>query len=58
MFCVSCVQGEPGKSGEKGLGGAPGLRVSYCSINVSKAAAETSQPGLICVIYKMYVYRE
>lgn len=58
MFCVSCVQGEPGKSGEKGLGGAPGLRVSYCSINVSKAAAETSQPGLICVIYKMSVYRE
>lgn len=45
VFCVSCVQGEPGKSGEKGLGGAPGLRVSYCSINVSKAAAETSQPG-------------
>lgn len=48
-------QGEPGKSGEKGLGGAPGLRVSYRSINVFKWAAELTQLRQICVIYKMYI---
>lgn len=27
--CISLTQGEPGKTGEKGLVGRPGLRVSH-----------------------------